>query len=509
MLSTSRLTTLLGLALALLACGSPAPLPAAAVDAAVDSGLVGASDSAAPSADATATKDAIASQDALGPQPCLQVSPNVLDFGGVIPGNTAELQVKLCNCGPSALAVTGLALAATAISEFSIDQAALYADQQIAGPPPVSASNPLALAPAQCVPVTVGYAPQDITPTGTAPDTATLVIASSAGVMAQILMTGSGVTYTCPTPVVTVNEGQEVIPQTLLHLVGSKSYVPGVANGVKKYLWSTKQPPGSNQPLVPGPDFPNPTLLANTAGEYIFCLEVWDGGGVKGCNPACEMVLVVPNDAVHIELLWDTPADDDQSDKGPGVGADMDLHLAHPMANCDDVDCDGEPDPWFSKPFDAYWFNPMPDWGKPGQSDDDPSIDLDDTDGAGPENLTMHQPEGTVASPVAYSLGVYYQNDHGFGTSYAMVSVFIEGSLAVQTPKVQLAHGDMWYVGKLWWPYSGIGSKKSVFQGCYQAGDSCAAKQNLMWQATGAPCINQAYAKYAVQQYPPMLKCVP
>ena len=176
--------------------------------------------------------------------------------------------------------------------------------------------------------------------------------------------------------------------------------MPG-APKIDKYKWTVKQPPGSNQPLLPNAKFPNPTLLANAAGEYTFCLEVVDANGTKSCQQTCKTVLVVPNNAVHVELLWDTPADPDQTDTGPMAGADLDLHFSHELAFGPDIDCDGAGDPWFSNPFDCFWYNANPNqWGSMSPAKkDDPHLDLDDTDGAGPENLNLEEPEGTAVAP--------------------------------------------------------------------------------------------------------------
>jgi hypothetical protein len=211
-------------------------------------------------------------------------------------------------------------------------------------------------------------------------------------------------------------------------------------------------------------------------------------------------VLVVPSEALHVELLWKTPADPDETDKGQGVGADMDLHFAHPLAQSQDLDCDGTADPWFSQPFDVFWFNPTPKWGSAATADDDARLDLDDTDGGGPENVNLDTPQGTVAEPQQYPIGVHYWNDHGFGKSFATVRVYVLGKLAVELLDQELKPVDMWYVGKINWPNEAIGGSGPVLQQCFQSGDACLAKKDpanpkggQMWQASGAACVRPCY----------------
>jgi hypothetical protein len=155
-------------------------------------------------------------------------------------------------------------------------------------------------------------------------------------------------------------------------------------------------------------------------------------------------VLVLPDDAIVIELLWDTPADPDQTDTGPNAGTDMDLHFAHPLSAGADLDCDGKPDPWFTNPYDTFWFNPNPTWGNAK-----PELELNDTDGGGPEHIDLPYPGGTISEPMQYDVGVHYLNDHGFGASYATVNVWIQGNLVLQIDKVQMKALDMWHS----WPY--------------------------------------------------------
>ncbi len=431
--------------------------------------------------------------------PCILVTPGTYNFGGAVPGyEPGELKAVITNCGAIEIELTSIAFNAALgnSSEFGIDVGDLYTNGKLASPDPVSPTNTLKIPVGGNAQVRITYSPADVTPDGAAPDKAVIEFKSNAFVVPQLEVTGTGIKVTCPLPKINVVEGEEVVPQTLLHLSGLKSIAPG-GGSIAKYQWTVKQPVGSAQPLMPNATMPTPTLLANTAGEYEFCLEVWDNMDTKSCSAACTKVLVVPNNAIHVELLWDTPADSDQGDTGPAAGADLDLHFAHPLASEQDLDCDGTPDPWFNNPWDTFWFNNKPPWGSSSSSDDDPGLDLDDTDGAGPENLNLAKPEGSVDDPQYYSVGVHYWNDHGYGASYATVAIYVQGTQVLQFSKVKMNPLDMWYVGKLWWPNLASGGNKKVFEACYQSGLSCNAKQNLMWQPKGDWCITPCYVNKA------------
>ncbi len=428
--------------------------------------------------------------------PCIdlaQWSESALSqFGGVQLGKAEVLSPAIKSCGAETLAIVEMQLAekpSGTAPEFKVALSGKGAGTK-PGQGGISKANPLLLQPGDQAVFDVSYSPTDFG-TEAQPDAATLTLTFSDGTQLVKTFTGWGVEQTCPLPVVTVLEGEEVVPQTNLHLSGTNSLAPA-GGQIKKYQWTVKQPLGSNQPLLPSASFPKPTLQANAAGEYEFCLHVWDQKNVQSCIPSCTKVLVIPNDHIHIELLWDTPSDADQTDNGPVAGADLDLHFAHPLAAGLDRDCDGVGDPWFSNPSDTFWFNPNPAWGAPAITDD-PSMDLDDTDGAGPENLNVQEAEGTLDTPVAYSVGVHYWNDHCHGPSYATVSIYLQGGLAIQWTKIKLMPRDLWYVGKLNWPNTMSGGSKKIFESCNQSGYSCPAGKNLMWKASGAPCITPSY----------------
>ena len=256
---------------------------------------------------------------------------------------------------------------------------------------------------------------------------------------------------TCPVAVIAVDEGDEVIPQTVLHLHGDQSHA--VTGAIANYQWTVEQPSGSSSALIPTATFPNPIFEANVAGTYTFSLTVRDDAGRVSCLPATATVFVTCNCGLHVELLWTTPGDPDPTDEGPDKGANLDLHVAHPYGAGPDVDGDGVPDPWFDPQWDCYCGNPNPDWGSPDPSaPDDPGLDRDDTDGGGPENVNLDVPESDPAWPFVYRVGVHYRDDHGFGPSLATVRVYIYSALVFEASDVLLQPGDLWNVATVEWP---------------------------------------------------------
>jgi hypothetical protein len=393
--------------------------------------------------------------------PCITVNPKKIDFGGKLLSKSATIEVEIISCGDQPLEVTGIRLMNNgevpdvALSlDFGLD---LSATEGFTGGDPSAltapADAPLTIPVNASRRVRVTYTPDEINPLDSVtnkpvPDLQFVEILSNTFVPnLQVEVRGFGVEVECPTPIIKSTEGEEVIPQTKLHLIGSQSFA--ATGGISKYEWTVMQPPGSQSVFLPSAAAPDPTFEVNVAGNYYFSLRVWDDNNTESCEPAEFMVVVNPDEAIHIELLWETPNDPDQTDEGPEAGADLDLHFLHPFATGLDVDGDGSPDGYFDNPFDNFWFNPQPDWGSHDPMvNDDPGLDRDDTDGAGPENVNLDIPEDGLV----YRVGVHYWNDHGFGPSLATVRVYIMSVMSFQVEEVEMVHHDLWEVCTVAWP---------------------------------------------------------
>lgn len=127
----------------------------------------------------------------------------------------------------------------------------------------------------------------------------------------------------------------------------------------------------------------------------------------------------VTNTAISVVLRWDTNL------------TDLDTHLVRPGGR------------FFDNTSDCYFANSSPDWGTPGDSTDNPFLDVDDTDGRGPENINLSR---TAAGN--YQVQIHYWN--GFIPSRATVEVFLDG-MSVGTFNQTLRCGDLWSVGTVQW----------------------------------------------------------
>ncbi|MCA9562279.1 MAG: hypothetical protein KC561_02260, partial [Myxococcales bacterium] len=199
------------------------------------------------------------------------------------------------------------------------------------------------------------------------------------------------------------------IPLQSLTLSADDSFDPD--GQIVSYEWTTIERPQDSS----APDGWRSSLAVvflDLAGTYRFELDVVDNDGLSACEPSEVVVQVVPDEDLHVQLVWHTPNDADELDRD---GSDVDLHLLR------------APGSWFNSPRDCYYANEDPNWGEPGDSDD-PSLDRDDIDGRGPENINLDNPQDDQV----YSIGVHYFDDHGYGRSEATVRIYLSGTLVYE-----------------------------------------------------------------------------
>lgn len=191
------------------------------------------------------------------------------------------------------------------------------------------------------------------------------------------------------------------------------------------------------------PATPGALLFVDLAGDYELHLRL----PARGDRLAAIVVLhAVPDQDIHVQLVWDTPGDPDQTDAD---GSDVDLHLLHPRGLR-----------WMAEHYDCHFANARPDWGPPGARGD-PSLDIDDVNGAGPENINLEEPEDTAALGAPYRVGVHYyraeNRRHGgtWGPSVATVRVYLRGALAGEWTRRLEETGALWEVAHITWGAEG------------------------------------------------------
>jgi len=177
----------------------------------------------------------------------------------------------------------------------------------------------------------------------------------------------------------------------------------------------------------------------------------------NNCNGQIDEDRQGPCIAVH--LTWQTPGDPVETDYD---GTDLDLHFLNP---------NGE---WFDLPWDCFWQNRHPNWGDPVSILDDPSLTIDDTNGLGPEVISLENPEPGMV----YKIGVHYFTDHGYGPSYAAVKVYFDGSLAFEESGRLLNEREFWEVAAVDWDAGSVTPIGNVKPG---------AIDDIIWTAVNVP----------------------
>ena len=244
-------------------------------------------------------------------------------------------------------------------------------------------------------------------------------------------------------------------PSTLEVAPGDPIPLRNFCSGCRaRYHWELLRGPAGALVAIANPDAQFTTATTNSATSasepYVFRVTLTDEFGLTG---SCDLtVFVVPRDALHVQLVWDSPAD-------------LDLHLLNPAGAAAPRNAAAG---WFSSPNDCNYANRTPDWGVAGNTADNPRLDLDATRGSGPENFSLSRP-----SVGTYRIGVhdYCEPDGGTasGTS-ATVRIFCNGQLTNEFGPRRLAGtGAFWEVADVQWP----GCTVSEIGTLFESGRSC------------------------------------
>ena len=357
---------------------------------------------------------------------CIVASPTALSFGARRVGEPGDLTVWLTACGTQAVRVSEVALADDGNGRFSIVTTAIGL-----------------LRPNESKTIVVRYTADISEPNADGTSTADrglLVVVSDAETpRLEVPLEGYGTG--CPVARIHSAQGPTVPVGIDVQLDGRGS--SAALGAIAGYRWTVEAPFGSITTLLPSASVATPTLTLDAEGTYILRLVVTDDQGLVSCVAAEHQVTAVRDMRIYVQLTWHTPGDPNPYDSsGTGdvfsVGSDMDLHFLSPKANGG----------YFGS-FDCYFANPNPEWGIFDPADN-PVMNRDDNDGAGPETIGLARPEDDVR----YQVGVHYYDDWGYGDSVATVRVYIDGELR-DTWSAPVTMDDMWDSHTIDWP-SGV-----------------------------------------------------
>ena len=345
-----------------------------------------------------------------GPTPDIELEPMSLDYGDVTPGTISTKWVTIKNSGDGDLVINSTAQ--TGSGDFSI--ATDPRGQTIVA----GGSVQMIVLYSPNIPDVEGEEIGDdgvITLTTNDPDESTV----------QIQVVGNGGS-TFEYPIADIDcPGVGAPPETIV-LDGSGSVDP-MGYALIDYNWFFPNgedddcPDGSTCTLQASAGTTS-ELYMDIAGEYEVHLQVTNEIGVKSAAARC-VIDAIPQDQIHVELLWDTPR------------ADLDLH----MSNATDVSL-------FDSPDDVAYCNPHPEWGDSSTTLDDPRLDIDDLSGYGPENINVEEPYTGE-----YPVRVHYFDDNGDGATTATVRFYIYGTL-VETYSRVMERNEVWSVATIRWP---------------------------------------------------------
>lgn len=442
------------LALLALGCGADDD-PAGPADAApVDAALV--ADTTRPDANEPDTSEPDAGV------PCLHVTPEEgLIFGGVQVDGRLQKPIMLESCGSAPVTIRAVSMAAG-----SDDALELVRDSLPSFPahlPPMAPGEPMPSRPVKI----------ECRPTDNAAYGGTVIVESDDPERPEVHLpvTCLGVRNECPVPAVVERE-LRVAPFDVVLLDGTPSTdLDGPGGKPVGYRWEVIEAPAGSfsvpverlglDPQAPldgaTPDaYETPTarFLVDVVGTYTMALYVEDNMDLEAPSRECPepqatvTIVATAEDVMHIEMWWHTPGDPNETDF---TGTDMDLHLLGPTGET-----------WGEMPGDCYFANPSPDWGVPGDATDDPNLELNDRDGAGPETIRLEAIHH-VSSLGRYRVGVEYFREEsttslvGFGPSYVSVRLYLDGLLAYANdqPKELRRTGQIWEPVNIDWSLAG------------------------------------------------------
>ncbi len=233
----------------------------------------------------------------------------------------------------------------------------------------------------------------------------------------------------------------DIEPLDRVYFDGRKSYDPrdpADPSLIAQYRWEVLEYPSGSNPNDFAMQGENSSLFSfwlPLAGHYEIKLTVVNTDGIEsGDTPESHVSFdAVPSDRMHIQLVWDDSVND------------QDLHLT--FASVKDVVCDDL--------YDCHWRNCEPDDGSdrpiwfntdPAGVGPNPSLDIDDTNGLGPENINIDEPE-----PGTYRIYVHYYPSWESNPTRETVRIFLNGIQRAEYRRTLTETTQIWAVADIVW----------------------------------------------------------
>ena len=395
--------------------------------------------------------------------PAIDVSPPACDFGRTPVGGVNICPVTIKNTGNRGLVLDSVEFvppgADAAGPQFQVPSGSTAVPFAFVGRPPGPDEQiPPTVAPQQPITLQVRFTPDVL-----GNFQGKVQIKSNDPNRESINVDLSGISVTPPTCGVKIKSINNVDvgsatpavqPLDNVILTLEDSAPSSLGGSIASYNWSIAQRPAGSTIQIGNPTgettgftFADPVGV-DLAGNYRICGEVLDDLGTQSVNECCVAFEAIPQQHFLVQLSWD-------SDTG-----DIDLHAMKKdasgqfcVANLDGSGTTGPIAQECDSNLDCNWSTcktllnggNSPEWdGVSGHTQGDPSLDIDDLDGFGPENINVDVMPG----------GDYLVGVHGYSTSVAAgctLRLFIFGRLAGEFFN-EINSPDWWEVAIVRWP---------------------------------------------------------
>ncbi len=225
-----------------------------------------------------------------------------------------------------------------------------------------------------------------------------------------------------PVAICSVNPEEVAPPFEDATFIGIDSYDPEGMD-IDEYEWSFVSVPDGSSVSMPWGISANRTVTPDVAGDYVGRLIVHTEDG-RESEPCFALLTAVPEENLWVEMFWEH------------TGDDMDLHLLAPG---------GVP----RTGTDCYYGNCTYgglNWGASGSADN-PSLDIDDISGDGPENISIAQPQDGVFTVFVHDFPGSVYN----GTNNVTVNIYVDGHLEwTDVRNISVEDSDIYYATIDW-----------------------------------------------------------